>query len=168
MCSNRLYMGFWLVFFSLVSVGISWGETTSEKYETLLTELTEIWKEVNSLSISSEMTLIDIQERFPQLLDRVNSFETKLENFEKNLEDTYRNSEALSLNLSQSLMELMALKSQYGELSRSIETLRISFTNIEDSVKRAERRSNAGLVIGIVAGCIVVGLVGFEIYQQFK
>jgi len=98
------------------------------------------------------------------VLQRLSDFEIKLENFEMSLEDTYQKSEALSLNLNQSLMELMTLKDQFQKVSESVETLRISFTNIEDSVKRAERKSNIGLVLGIVAGCLGIGLLSYQVF----
>ena len=156
---------FFLVLSLLGPVGFLSADQSSPTYASLLKELTSIWSELNSLSVNSSMTLADIQKEFPIILERLSNFEADLVTFEADLQSSLEKSEQLETGLMGSLMELQTLKDLFSKLSDSVESSRISFTNIEDSVNRAVRRSNTGLFLAILAASMGVSLLGYEIWQ---
>lgn len=170
---KRFFMVYLLALLFVAMPGSLLAEQTDPTYGSLLADLTEIWKKQNNLSVISELDLITIQKNFPEILERLEKLETDLQNFKMNMESfnlnlglTYSASDLHEKNLSQSLAGLTQLNTMFQELSLSIETLRTSFTSIENSAKRAETKSNIGLVISIAAGIIGASLALYTISSK--
>jgi len=62
----------------------------------------------------------------------------------------------------------IGLKNGIDVLSSSIETLGISFTTLDSSIKRAEKKSNVGLWISIGAFIIGVIALGYSMFGESK
>ena len=165
MCLKRFFTASLLVLFVFLSAGFTLAESTPPTYPELLIELTEIWKNLNTLSVSSEVRLIDMQERWPSLIKRVEDFGNKLTVFEKDQASMSENMKLFNQSFNSSVMELQVLKNQYAGVLLLVETLQTSFMNIEEEVKRMERRTNVGLVISIVAALLGAVTIGYTIYN---
>ena len=171
-CLNHSVMVFWLVVLLVGFSGIASGETTPPTYSELLIELTEIWKESNSLSVNSAISLMDMQEAWPDLVQKVAKWGLKFEAFEKTfnqrLKASDQNMEIFNQDFSTSLMELTELRDLHDEVLLTIEDLRTSFTNIEDEVKKMKFRNNIGLGLSITAVLIAIGTAVYEYFNKQK
>ena len=137
------------------------GETTLDESIRISKELTEISKEYNEIVISSQLTLQDLQEILPSLQKRVGELKIEVAGLMKDSLLLTETSDSL-------LLKWTNLNNSISVLSTSVETLGMSLSILEESVKRAQRRNSAGLVISIIAGCGVTALIGLEVYQAFK
>jgi len=150
-------MVFFVVLLFVVSHGLWSVETTQEKYDRYTRELTEISKELNELSVNSEITLADLMERLPQLMNRVSVLQNEVEQLLKESTILTENSQVL-------LTQWVILKDGIDKVSNDIETLQKSHTIFEDSLKRSTRRSNTGLIIASIALIIT----GYLLYEEHK
>jgi hypothetical protein len=163
------FMALLLVSFSLVLPGLVSGESTPLTFQEIYNEEIRIWKELNRLAVNSEATLIDIQRDWPDLVRQVSELGIELAALESSL-----GSELLTLDnelkvfnqdFSTKLVELTLLKSQFGELLSSVETLRTTYTSIEEDLRSMKFKTNLGLAISITAFVI---LAGYFIYDLSK
>ncbi len=167
-CLKHFFMVCWLVLFLLVLVGSPMAEPIPPTYPELSVELTEIWKELNSLSVTSEVTLIAMQERWPSLIKKVEDFGNKLIVFEKDQENMSENMKVFNQSFNSSVMELQVLKNQYAGVLSLVETLRTSFTGIEEELKQMKRRTNLGLGISIISAIIGALALGYSLFNGGK
>jgi len=167
-CSKAFFTVFLLL---LLLVGLPFSltaESTPPTYSELLTQLTKIWKELNRISVTSEVSLTNIQEQWPDLLKEVQAFGNKLKAFEKDQATMSQNLKAFNQDFSISQTKLMALKNQYAGVLLLAETLQTSFMNIEGEVKSMRRKTNTGLWIAIGAGIIGALALGYSIVSESK
>jgi chromosome segregation ATPase len=156
-CLKVSFMVLLLVLSLPVFAGTHSDETTSEKLDRLTTKVTEISKQFNEISSNSELTLMDLQVRFPKLVQEVDQLKTEVSELGVELKALTERSEGL-------LQKWTNLSNGISKLSSSVETFQMSLTNLGDSVKRAEKRSNTGLWISI--GAFIAGVIalGFSIF----
>jgi len=148
----------WVVLL-LAFAGGAWGETTLDKYDRITRDLQKISNEYNEISVNSQLTLQDLQEILPQLTQRVNGLQTEVNGLIKDSQDLTETSEGL-------LQKWINLKNGIDNLSSSIETLGTSFTILDSSIKRAERKSNTGLAIAIIAAVLAAIAAGYSIFSK--
>jgi len=171
-CIKQYSILFLLLVLFVGLYGSLWGETTPPTYSELLISSTEIWKSWNSLAVNSQVTLLDMKEAWPDLVQAVATWGLKFEVFEKTfnqrLETSAQNMDKFNQDFSTSLTELTVLRNQYDRLLSLVETTRTSFTNIEEEVNLMKKRTNTGLVLSIIAALIAAGKVAYDIYQDIK
>jgi len=142
--------------------GMLLGELPPPTYQDLYDEGARIWKELNELAVSSEVTLIDMQEKWPDLIKQVSDLGSKLETFEDDFNQRFEKLDQDMLKYNQdfsiSLTELTALKSQYDALLFSVETLRTTYTGIENDLNTMEKKTNLGLGLSILS---LLGLLAY-------
>ena len=160
-CLNRLLTAFWVGVFLLAYSGTVQAETTLDKLDKISIKLTEISKQYNELSVNSEITLMDLQERFPKLVIAVNELKEEANLLSSELELLTEKSDTL-------LGKWTSLKSGIDNLSSSVETLEMSLSILDDSVKRAEKRSNTGLIISIGAAILGILALGYSMFGESK
>jgi len=155
---------FLLLLLSVVSPFLVMAESVPPTYPELLSELTEIWKELNQISVTSEVTLISMQEKWPSLVQKVEDFGNKLKTFEIDQANMSENMKGFNQSFNISVMELTTLKNQYAGVLSSVETLRTSFMNIEEEVKSMQKKSNIGLGVSIMAAIIGAIALGYSLF----
>ena len=143
-------------------------ESTPPTYSELLTELTKIWKELNQLSVNSEISLTAIQAQWPSLLKEVQDFGIKLKAYEKKQATMSASLKSFNQDFSLSQTKLIALKNQYDGVLLLAKTLQTSFTNIEDEVRSMRQKTNTGLWISIGAALIGAIAIGISIFGGNK
>ncbi len=137
-CQKLLLLLFLSLVLFAVLPGLLLAETTSEKYERITIELTDLYKEYSIITTNSELTLMDLQEILPQLQKRLNELRNELDLLIKDLD--------LLAETSQGLLEKwINLKDGIDKLSSSLETLETDFTSLDKSIKKAEFKSNIGV-----------------------
>jgi len=161
MCLRRSFTGFLLVLYLLGLVGLASAETTSDKLDEISIKLTEISKQYNELSVNSEITLMDLQERFPKLVIAVGELKEEANLLSSELELLTEKSDTL-------LGKWTNLKSGIDNLSSSVATLGMSLSMLDDSVKRAEKRSNTGLIVSVLAALLGATALGFSLFGVDK
>lgn len=143
-------------------------ESTPPTYSELLTELTKIWKELNQLSVNSEIGLTAIQDQWPNLLKEVQDFGIKLKAYEKKQAIMSASLKSFNQDFSLSQTKLIALKNQYDGVLLLAKTLQTSFTGIENEVKLMRQKTNTGLWISIGAALVGALALGYSLYEGSK
>lgn len=155
---RSICIAFLLVLFLVVSAGTLSAETTSEKYARITTELTEISKTFNETLINSQLTLMDLQEILPALQTRVRELESEVQAL-------VSDSQLLTEQSSQLLQKWINLKTGIDKVSDSVKTLDLSLQSLDDSIEKAQFKSNLGLGLSIVAGILGAVALGYSIYK---